>query len=419
MTDQPVGAIIQDLSVPSLRVVEGLESRPLGGACGSFTDEAVSILTSTSQRARSLLGRTFLLQHKESPASAEAKAGSSCDEDSGNNIRRKREFIPSESKDEGYWDKRRKNNEAAKRSRERRRANDMVLERRVLGLLEENARLRAELLALKFRFGLVKDPSDVSILPLSVPLCAHPPPPTTHYYQPQTDGPSYLNTQQSPNTHQIPSHPQQQPSIYGPRVSGPLSGHCVSEDSGVSTSSSSNIGSPVFFDDTLSERVEPSTREVAEEQQGFDSHICPVEGQYVNKQDSPEGLRSLPHKLRFKCPAGNSDIGEMSPSCDNRHSEQPVVTVGSNMQVRNHQQTGWDSRAASQAPWSREEAGGGLGQQHQALSSGYYNFSSVQNSRDTKHTTEDVSLRSQISCLSQEVAQLKRLFSQQLISKVT
>ncbi|KAK7913554.1 hypothetical protein WMY93_013765 [Mugilogobius chulae] len=105
-------------------------------------------------------------------AEAEARAGSSCDEDSSssNSARRKREFIPDEKKDDGYWDKRRKNNEAAKRSREKRRANDMVLERRVLGLLEENARLRAELLALKFRFGLVKDPSEVNILPLTTAL---------------------------------------------------------------------------------------------------------------------------------------------------------------------------------------------------------------------------------------------------------
>ncbi|XP_061414114.1 mucin-19-like [Lethenteron reissneri] len=72
--------------------------------------------------------------------------------------RRKREFTPSEKKDASYWDKRRKNNEAAKRSREKRRLNDLVLETRVLGLLDENARLKAELLALKFRFGLDVEP---------------------------------------------------------------------------------------------------------------------------------------------------------------------------------------------------------------------------------------------------------------------
>ncbi|XP_040892361.1 nuclear factor interleukin-3-regulated protein-like [Toxotes jaculatrix] len=418
MTGQTVGAIIQDLSPPSLGGVEGLESRPLGGA-GSFSDEAVSILTSTSQLARTLLGRTFALKHKESLASSEAKAGSSCDEDSGNSARRKREFIPNEKKDEGYWDKRRKNNEAAKRSREKRRANDMVLERRVLGLLEENARLRAELLALKFRFGLVKDPSEVTILPLSAPLCAHPPPSTTHYYQPHTDGPSYLNSQQNVSTHHIHPHPPQQAAVYGQRGAGPQSSHSVSEESGISTSCSSN--SPVFFDDAFSERGGPSPRELVEEQQDYDSHICPLEvneGQYVNKQDSPEGLRSLPHKLRFKGPSGSSDGGEMSPPSDNRHSGPPVATVEPNIQVRNHQQAGWDSRAESQAPWSREEASGGFGKQYQGPSSGYYTSPSLQNSRDTKYTTEDVSLRSQISCLSQEVAQLKRLFSQQLLSKI-
>ncbi|XP_038627280.1 uncharacterized protein LOC119949511 [Tachyglossus aculeatus] len=74
-------------------------------------------------------------------------------------LRRKRKFTPEEKKDEGYWDRRKKNNEAAKRSREKRRVNDLVLEQRVMTLLEENAQLRAELLALKFRFGLLgEDP---------------------------------------------------------------------------------------------------------------------------------------------------------------------------------------------------------------------------------------------------------------------
>ena len=69
--------------------------------------------------------------------------------------RRKREFIPDEKKDTVYWERRRKNNEAAKRSREKRRINDMVLENKLMALGEENASLRAELLSLKLRFGLV------------------------------------------------------------------------------------------------------------------------------------------------------------------------------------------------------------------------------------------------------------------------
>ncbi|KAM9363605.1 nuclear factor, interleukin 3 regulated, member 5 [Symphorus nematophorus] len=73
--------------------------------------------------------------------------------------RRKREFISDEKKDACYWEKRRKNNEAAKRSREKRRLNDMVLENRVMALNEENVRLKTELLQLKLRFGLISTAS--------------------------------------------------------------------------------------------------------------------------------------------------------------------------------------------------------------------------------------------------------------------
>ena len=69
--------------------------------------------------------------------------------------RRKREFMPDEKKDNMYWEKRRKNNEAAKRSREKRRLNDFAMESQLAALSEENAILRTELLALKLRFGLI------------------------------------------------------------------------------------------------------------------------------------------------------------------------------------------------------------------------------------------------------------------------
>ncbi|OCU01212.1 nuclear factor interleukin-3-regulated protein [Xenopus laevis] len=73
--------------------------------------------------------------------------------------RRKREFIPDEKKDAMYWEKRRKNNEAAKRSREKRRLNDMVLENKLIALGEENASLKTELLSLKLKFGLISSTS--------------------------------------------------------------------------------------------------------------------------------------------------------------------------------------------------------------------------------------------------------------------
>ncbi|CAL8077844.1 unnamed protein product [Orchesella dallaii] len=71
--------------------------------------------------------------------------------------RKQREFIPDNKKDESYWDRRRRNNEAAKRSREKRRFNDMILEQRVLELTKENHILKAQLIAIKDKFGISGD----------------------------------------------------------------------------------------------------------------------------------------------------------------------------------------------------------------------------------------------------------------------
>lgn len=417
MTGQAVGSIHQDLSVPRL-----LGSRPLGGS-EFFSDDTVSILTSTRQLARTLLGRTFSVRHKEAPPSSEGKAGSSCDEDNDNGTRRKREFIQEEKKDECYWEKRRKNNEAAKRSREKRRVNDMVLEQRVLGLLEENARLRAELLALKLRFGLIKDPSEVSVVPLSAPICAHTSNCRTHFYQPQTDGSSYVHSQTTGSAQPLQPlqpHPlQPAAAVCGARPVGPLLNRSAPDESGVSASCCSSVSSPVYFDGV---RGEPSPRElvvvVEEQQQGFNPHICPpdvVDNQYVARQDSPEGMKSLPHKLRFKSPGGCGEAGDRSPNSDGRQSGAAVATLGPNVQVRTQQQVRWDAQSESQAPWSREEACGAFGH---APPSGFYSSPSLQSPSDAKCVSEDSSLRSQISCLSEEVAQLKRLFSQQLVPKI-
>lgn len=406
MAGQAVGGIHQNLSVPCL-----LASRPLGGS-EFFSDDTISNLNSTRQLARTLLGRTFSVRHKEAHASSEGKASSSCDEDNDNGTRRKREFIQEEKKDECYWEKRRKNNEAAKRSREKRRVNDMVLEQRVLGLLEENARLRAELLALKLRFGLIKDPSEVSVVPLSAPVCGHATNCMTHFYQPQSDGSSYGDSQSNgggPPT----------AAVCGPRAVGPLLGRSTSDESVVSARCCSAVASPVYFDGTGSMRREPSARAVVEEQQQAPAaRVCPpdvADNQCVARQDSPEGMKSLPHKLRFKSPGGCVEAGDPSASSDGRLSGPPVATVGLNMQVRTQQQVRWDGQNESQAPWPREEACGAFGQ---APSSGFYHSPSRQSPGEAKCLSEDTSLRSQISCLSQEVAQLKRLLSQQLVPKI-
>ena len=62
--------------------------------------------------------------------------------------------IPENQKDERYWEKRHRNNEAARKSREHKRRVDMDMRQRVTYLLEDNALLREELAAIKAKFGL-------------------------------------------------------------------------------------------------------------------------------------------------------------------------------------------------------------------------------------------------------------------------
>lgn len=331
----------------------------------SFSDETVSMLTSSSLLARSLLGRPAPIKRKESPSSS---------------LRRKREFIPLEKKDDGYWDKRRKNNEAAKRSREKRRMNDMVLESRVLALLEENARLRAELLALKFRFGLVKDPSNATILPLTQASQ-----PNSHYYLQRGEA-------------NIPN------SIHSNIQGGPLASRVIretgnlSEDSGFSTPGGSSVGSPVFFDDRLSDHEKLSPRRG--EEAGYELHHSPSELHHstvlsVPKVDHhPDTLRNLPHKLRFKTSGG----GEGTEHHTGDSLSKGHVDYG---QWAHH---GEPEESSRRSPENIPPAA-------------YSSPSPVQGHSDV-YRQENHTLKSQISSLTEEVAQLKRLFTEQLMAKV-
>ncbi|XP_017561120.1 nuclear factor, interleukin 3 regulated, member 6 isoform X1 [Pygocentrus nattereri] len=370
-----------------------LDAAAAPSSTASFTDEAVSILTSSSLLARSLLGRTSALKRKDESPGANA-------------LRRKREFIPQDKKDEGYWDKRKKNNEAAKRSREKRRMNDMVLENRVLGLLEENARLRAELLALKFRFGLVKDPSNTPILPLTSAPCG-PQPAAPHYYLPHEDG---LHPT-TPMAHHLNSAQAVPHMGRGIRDAG-----SISEDSGFSTPGGSSVGSPVFFEDRLSDHGKLSPNRA--EELGYEYHHSPAPdtlgaqgstghiSMTSSRGDPVEGMKSLPHKLRFKCP-GSGD-GE-NPN-DQRS---PVQSMGGRDGPRNHFPSGAGEGARY---WQQEgdEARKMLTHPHCGPAGNYGNSQLPANYSDTYYHTENSMLKSQLSSLSEEVAQLKKLFSEQL-----
>ncbi|XP_051988303.1 nuclear factor interleukin-3-regulated protein-like [Xyrauchen texanus] len=380
----------QELREQTAGVTTGLLGLNVAAPSGtmSFTDEAVSILTSSSLLARSLLGRTISVKCKETAP--------------GNStIRRKREFIPHEKKDEGYWDKRKKNNEAAKRSREKRRVNDMVLENRVLALLEENARLRAELLALKFRFGLIKDPSNAPILPLTTGTCI-PQPSTTHYYLPRGDG----------THHAGPTISHQSPAQCGAQAGRVLrDASSMSEDSGFSTPGGSSVGSPVFFEDRLSDHGKLSPHRADE--LGYEYHHSPnTDGALVvghvtvssSRMESVDGMRSLPHKLRFKSPGSGEG--------DNPGDRQsPILPVGS---TRVHGLSGASEVSGFWPQQDGEETRKVMPQQHCNTASGYSHNMSP---NESQYHVENNMLKSQLSSLSEEVAQLKKLFSEQLLTK--
>ncbi|OWF52247.1 uncharacterized protein LOC110448012 [Mizuhopecten yessoensis] len=63
--------------------------------------------------------------------------------------RKRPKTLPDEQKDEAYWERRRKNNDAAKRSRDARRAKEDQIAIRAALLEQENLKLRVEVAALK------------------------------------------------------------------------------------------------------------------------------------------------------------------------------------------------------------------------------------------------------------------------------
>ncbi|KAL2087080.1 hypothetical protein ACEWY4_018139 [Coilia grayii] len=435
-----------------------LESAGDGEEPLSFTDEAVSILTSSSMLVRSLLGRSSGLKRRDSSRDSPTNNNNNS---SNNSLRRKREFIPDERKDDSYWDKRKKNNEAAKRSREKRRVNDVVLESRVMALLEENARLRAELLALKFRFGLVKDPCDVSVTPLTAAPSGQIPtasPQRYYHHYPTTAGPPV--PQHHPHHHTaLPPHQPQQGGAYAAR--GGRDSSSVSEDSGFSTpGSSSSVGSPVFFDHGPADTGKVvSPRVVAGDEQGYEPQHCPLVasgssgggggggaevlgggghclGEQARRGDSSssggggggegELMKSLPHKLRFKVP-GTGEGHETATQGETWHgpsSSSLSLSSSSSLSATLRDSAGREQPRGQYGYASSESHA--VWQHQQQLAqlcgspSGYHVPAPQRHTTDPQQQqhTDNSALRSQLSSLSEEVAQLKKLLSQGLLSKL-
>lgn len=94
--------------------------------------------------------------------------------------RRKREFTPDEQKDCNYWLKRNRNNEAAKRSRQRKRFEGYLLEARAVELQRENEKLKVALSAVNHHNTGLNHHRDLALkYPLGMPNDGCPHVPTT------------------------------------------------------------------------------------------------------------------------------------------------------------------------------------------------------------------------------------------------
>ncbi|KAI4899978.1 hypothetical protein NFI96_001446 [Prochilodus magdalenae] len=220
----------------------------------------------------------------------------------GLGLRRKREFTPEEKKDASYWEKRRKNNEAAKRSREKRRANDYMLETRLVALSEENAALRAELLALKLRYGLLTSSPPYTAHQRSF-LQMHPytqQTPNTFtdrelYWDRRSQEPSQLPGYQRPSV--MPAHPGSNfLPTHSMNISRPYP-YLLDVPGLLPPTNSSMLLAPVFPPVAASYADLPLIRPRGQR---------PMSDEEGEQQVPADGNAALPHKLRLK----NSKVAE-------------------------------------------------------------------------------------------------------------
>ncbi|CAJ1071027.1 nuclear factor interleukin-3-regulated protein [Xyrichtys novacula] len=311
-------------------------SRSYGG------DDALVLAVALQGSNRDLIG------HKLSAMPFKAK--STC--------RRKREFIPEEKKDNVYWERRRKNNEAAKRSREKRRINDIVLENKLMALGEENASLKAELLSLKLKFGLLSAAAyaqEVQKLSTSVNLYQDFVPPSAAEGPSRDSEPSHVRSscisviKHSPHTPETCAAPQggfrtaevkQEPAensnyaqergspyeLYRKLISNPLSG-VYSQPASFLQITRSSSNSPRSSEDGA---VSKSSDGEDEQQvpKGLTPSVADQRSVIVSTHKVPEaGSSALPHKLRIKARTVQIKVEAIDPEYESSGKSSPPLSL--------------------------------------------------------------------------------------------
>ncbi|XP_022241293.1 nuclear factor interleukin-3-regulated protein-like isoform X2 [Limulus polyphemus] len=348
--------------------------------------------------------------------------------------RKQREFIPDSKKDAIYWDRRRRNNEAAKRSRQKRRINDLVLETQILELTKENAILRAELGAIKDKYEILPQQM-INSEQISLPVSSSPPELCERHVKPmptivpnicQTMGSTTTSYTHSPNisisslsllSFQPISHPSQMGQVPIVMTSSNDSGYSTSGSNSLSSIQSNSstelkVSSCPTLEDTLP-IASPVVRSSPVDQESTGSSSC-----CSSTEDSPQTSASghssphfsLPHKLRHKTRLGERELHQNSPSpTDNGRSSRQDIGLSSRQDIREDTSSvssDWDSTGSNDNPSSVSLSSADTNCKHRSP-------------RKSSHKTpshdrqllqaENSQLRSELQRLATEVASLRTL----------
>ena len=369
--------------------------------------------------------------------------------------RKQREFIPDNKKDESYWDRRRRNNEAAKRSREKRRYNDMILETRVVELSKENHVLKAQLAAIKDKYGISGEsvvsveqvmatlptteqvlsitkrpkltasagpapqllyhptpspiPTSVIHQPVSTGGLATSPPPQTHHFQPQQHPLHEPSSYPDPETYAY-SYPP--PSLHPPPFEGSSSNNVLNLSR--SRAGRSRAQSPFELSSGSGSGDENSVPGPVALSTAASSSTTTTNNN--NNNNNNTNNNSLPHKLRHKTHLGDKDAATALLSLQNIKQE-PGLGHGVGVVARSSPP--WDAEGSS----DERDSGISLGVEwsgHPGMPCGSLQLPQIQlpvsvlspaGSEPLECSADDSQFKSELARLASEVENLKSIIA--------
>lgn len=333
--------------------------------------------------------------------------------------RKQREFIPDNKKDESYWDRRRRNNEAAKRSREKRRFNDMILEQRVVELSKENHILKAQLAAIKDKFGINGEnivsveqvmaslPSNEQVLSITKRTKLSNPSPLLYSPSPSPIPTSVIHQAPVHNGNMVTSPSHQLYSQQNP--SSQHENHSYSESESYAPYSFSPVLPPLH--PPMFEAASNSVLNLSRSRSSGPPSPYELSGASSDENSAPISLtlttsaiaanNSLPHKLRHKSHLGDKDVAATALLSLQAIKQEPVSSRGS---------PPWDAEGSS----DERDSGISLGLDWSVKTTKASSKNVAKSTSPNVHDIEsldEVRLKSEVVRLASEVASIKSLLS--------